>query len=55
MTAKTYPRKCFNCRKLTVSQVFQDTTLELQHDGRPLTVAVPGLEAEVCSTYRNRT
>lgn len=55
MRTKTYPRKCFNCREQAVSRVSEDATLELQHDGRPLTVTSPGLEAEVCTACGNRT
>ena len=55
MRTKTYPHKCHNCREQAVSQVIEDTRLELQHDGRQLTVAVPGLEAGVCTACGNRT
>lgn len=55
MKSKPYPRKCFNCLEQAVSQAFEDTAVELQHDGRPLTVRVPGLEVETCAACGNRT
>lgn len=51
---KPYPRKCPNCREQTLFAAVEDTTAELQHDGRPYTVTVPQLALQVCTSCNAR-
>ena len=54
MKVKPYSRKCPNCREQTLFVAVEDTTTELQHDGRPYTVTVPQLTLQVCTTCNVR-
>lgn len=55
MKAKSYPHKCLNCREQSLFPAVEDTTVELQHDGRPCTVTVPKLEVSRCTACGEST
>ena len=54
MQDKPYPRECPNCREQTLLAAIEDTTAELQHDGRLYPVTVPRLALQICTSCNVR-